>query len=209
MLRWFLAGLTLLEEHTHGKNTLLGNPFGSPDYRGISYFYVRALNQLQADSEKIAQVRAGYETRLQELQKNLTAEQTKTVAVPTQTVTTECRSPDINLGGIKLPPVCIPVVKTTTQNIQQVVKVEDAKVRAELDETLARLKDLSKQNQNAKSVLDEIRPWYEFAQQLMKPVISIIVLIVSLIIILSKRYNADQEKWAFGSLGTIIGVWLK
>ncbi|VIO69748.1 hypothetical protein CI1B_29810 [Bradyrhizobium ivorense] len=176
---------------------------------GLSYFYTQALNQLQADSEKIAQIRTDYETRLHELQKNLMVEQTKTVAVPTQTVTTECRSPNINFGGIKLPPVCTPVVKTTTQNVQQVVKVEDAKVRAELDETLARLKGLSNQNQNAKSVLDEFRPWYEFAQQLMKPVISITVLVVSLIIILSKRYNADQEKWAFGSLGTIIGVWLK
>jgi hypothetical protein len=75
-----------------------------------------------------------------------------------------------------------------------------------LDDTLARLKTLSTENQNAKSVLDEITPYYDFVLKSMKPVISIIVFIVRLIIILSIRYNADQEKWAFGSLGTIIGV---
>ncbi|PYE52063.1 hypothetical protein [Deinococcus yavapaiensis] len=39
-------------------------------------------------------------------------------------------------------------------------------------------------------------------------VISLIVLVSSLFVVLSKRYPADAQKWAFGSLGTVIGYWL-
>ena len=39
--------------------------------------------------------------------------------------------------------------------------------------------------------------------------ISVIVLGCALYIILTKEYNASAEKWAFGSVGTIIGYWLK
>jgi hypothetical protein len=170
----------------------------------LSFFYIRAVNQIEADSQKIAQIKADYEKRVQDLKSKLVVEQTKTVKVPSQVVSQNCTS----IGPFHTN-VCLPQVKTVEQEVQQVVKVEDPKVRAELDDALAHLKDLSNQNQNAKSLLEDLRPWYEFAQQLMKPLISIIVLIVSLVIILSKRYNADQEKWAFGSLGTIIGVWLK
>ena len=127
--------------------------------------------------------------------------------VPTQVVTHNCQQ--VKIVGFNVSGICVPETKTVQQDVQQVVKVEDPKVRAELDETLTRLKSLSSQNQDAKSVLDELAPYYDFTQKMMKPIISIIVFIVSLIIILSKKYNADQEKWAFGSLGTIIGVWLK
>jgi hypothetical protein len=39
-------------------------------------------------------------------------------------------------------------------------------------------------------------------------VITIILLIASLWIILSNRYEADVQKWAFGTMGSIIGFWL-
>ena len=39
-------------------------------------------------------------------------------------------------------------------------------------------------------------------------VITIILLIASLWIILSNRREADVQKWAFGTMGSIIGFWL-
>ena len=42
----------------------------------------------------------------------------------------------------------------------------------------------------------------------MSVLISIVVLGCALYMILSKRYGGEAEKWAFGSVGTIIGFWL-
>jgi hypothetical protein len=42
----------------------------------------------------------------------------------------------------------------------------------------------------------------------MQVIVSLIVLICSLYIILSKKYEADTQKWAFGAIGTVVGYWL-
>jgi hypothetical protein len=46
-------------------------------------------------------------------------------------------------------------------------------------------------------------------RDLMMVIISVIVLITTLFVILSKRYDDATQKWAFGAVGTIIGFWLK
>jgi hypothetical protein len=43
---------------------------------------------------------------------------------------------------------------------------------------------------------------------IMQVVISLIVLLVGLFTILSKKYDADVQKWAFGIIGMIVGYWL-
>ena len=53
------------------------------------------------------------------------------------------------------------------------------------------------------------KPYRDMVEYFVRPAISLIVLIAGLFVILSKRYEADQEKWAFGSLGTVLGFWLK
>jgi hypothetical protein len=40
-------------------------------------------------------------------------------------------------------------------------------------------------------------------------VVSILVLASALWMILSKRYDANALKWAYGTVGTIIGYWMK
>jgi hypothetical protein len=40
-------------------------------------------------------------------------------------------------------------------------------------------------------------------------VVSIAVLGAGLYIILSKEYETDSQKWAFGAVGTILGYWLR
>ncbi|WP_434053884.1 MAG: hypothetical protein RDA78_02970 [Roseibium sp.] len=44
---------------------------------------------------------------------------------------------------------------------------------------------------------------------IMSVVVSLAVLGSSLFIILSGGYEPDAQKWAFGSVGTILGFWLK
>ena len=47
------------------------------------------------------------------------------------------------------------------------------------------------------------------APALMRVVVSLLVLAAALFIILSKQYDGDQQKWAFGAIGTVLGYWLK
>jgi hypothetical protein len=39
-------------------------------------------------------------------------------------------------------------------------------------------------------------------------VLSAIVLAAALYVVLSKRYAATTEKWAFGAIGSVLGYWL-
>jgi hypothetical protein len=177
----------------------------------LSLFYFQSLAKLELQSQAITEVRTQYEKRINDLQKKLVIEQTQTVKIPTQVTTQRCDVKTtilgISIGGSG--GLCFPQTQTVDRDVQQVVKVEDPKIRAELDGALVELKKLSDENIIAKSVVDQLTPYYDLAQKLMKPIISIIVLIASLYIILSNSYKADQEKWAFGSLGTILGFWLK
>jgi hypothetical protein len=43
----------------------------------------------------------------------------------------------------------------------------------------------------------------------MAAVITVVLLGVSLFIVLSKSFDESSKKWAFGTIGTIIGFWLK
>jgi len=45
-------------------------------------------------------------------------------------------------------------------------------------------------------------------RDLMQVAVSILVLLAALFVILSKRYPEATAKWAYGSLGTILGYWL-
>jgi hypothetical protein len=47
-----------------------------------------------------------------------------------------------------------------------------------------------------------IRDWMQVA-------ISLIVLVAALFIVISKAYEPADKHWAYGSLGTILGYWLK
>lgn len=44
---------------------------------------------------------------------------------------------------------------------------------------------------------------------IMQIFISVGLLAAALYVILSKKYDADVQKWAFGVVGTIVGYWLK
>jgi hypothetical protein len=45
--------------------------------------------------------------------------------------------------------------------------------------------------------------------QVMQIFISVIVLLCSLFVVLSKQYEPVEKHWAFGMIGTIVGFWLR
>jgi hypothetical protein len=48
-----------------------------------------------------------------------------------------------------------------------------------------------------------------WSRVLMSVVVSVAVLASGLYIILSQAYGGAAEKWAFGTVGTVVGFWLK
>jgi hypothetical protein len=49
----------------------------------------------------------------------------------------------------------------------------------------------------------------KFVRLVMAVVVSIVVLASALYVILSGTYDISSEKWAFGTVGMIIGFWLR
>lgn len=47
------------------------------------------------------------------------------------------------------------------------------------------------------------------ATELMQVFLSIVLMSASLYIILSKQYDASDKHWAYGTLGTLVGYWLR
>ena len=47
------------------------------------------------------------------------------------------------------------------------------------------------------------------AAGVMQIMISFVLLAAALYVILSKKFDVDTQKWAFGIVGTIVGYWLK
>jgi isoprenylcysteine carboxyl methyltransferase (ICMT) family protein YpbQ len=47
------------------------------------------------------------------------------------------------------------------------------------------------------------------AEFLVQAGVTAILLIATLLVILSKRYAADDKHWAYATIGTIVGFWLK
>jgi hypothetical protein len=46
-------------------------------------------------------------------------------------------------------------------------------------------------------------------QFLMQSVITLVLLLPSLVVIMKKNYDPSQKHWAYGTIGTIVGFWLK
>jgi hypothetical protein len=51
--------------------------------------------------------------------------------------------------------------------------------------------------------------WTASAQVFMRCLVTVSILAVSLYLILHHGSDAEQQKWAYGAVGTILGYWLK
>lgn len=57
---------------------------------------------------------------------------------------------------------------------------------------------------------DCLRPSYlVLGRAFLKGLISVVLLAAALWVILSQRYQATDKHWAYGTIGTLIGFWLK
>jgi hypothetical protein len=46
-------------------------------------------------------------------------------------------------------------------------------------------------------------------QEIMQVIISIALLVSGLYVVLSHGYGATEQHWAYGSMGTVVGFWLR
>lgn len=47
------------------------------------------------------------------------------------------------------------------------------------------------------------------AKRLTQLIVSIVLLAASLFVILAQRYSPTERHWAYGTIGTLVGFWLK
>jgi hypothetical protein len=104
---------------------------------------------------------------------------------------------------------CAPVSKLSQQELYAPTGELDPAVQDKVVKLNSRITTLVAEANNAHSDVEKFNPLSDFIMNIMKPFFSVVVLISSLFIILSKRYQDDTQKWAFGSLGTVLGFWLK
>ena len=51
--------------------------------------------------------------------------------------------------------------------------------------------------------------WVGPAKAIMAMLVSLVVLFAALYVILSKSYESDTQKWAYGVIGLVVGFWLR
>lgn len=96
-------------------------------------------------------------------------------------------------------------IDSTKPRTSKTMDVEnDEKIQIEVEEEISEPK--------SEKVFSTIRE--EIEQQgsyriIVKTSISIVVLAVGLFIILSQKFGEDEKKWAYGSIGTVIGYWFR
>lgn len=104
---------------------------------------------------------------------------------------------------------CVPKTDFEELNLARAVQGPDVAVKRELDKHRAQVATLSKQVAATGEETKSLEQIDHMIRTVMAPLIGVLVLLASLYVILSGGYRTDGEKWAFGSIGTIIGFWLK
>jgi hypothetical protein len=170
----------------------------------LTMTYLAYSARIERQEKELEERRAEYEARIAELQQALVVDQ-----VVSDTIRTPVKSKDCRKLGILGQRICIPVQTVELREITRTVRVENPEIKAQLDKAYAQLQSLSAAAVKSDRKVADLRPYVELARTLMAPGISVLVLVASLHVILSRKYAADSEKWAFGSVGTVLGFWLK
>jgi hypothetical protein len=169
-------------------------------------YYYHNTTSLQDQERALTEKQAQYKAELEELKKRVAVTRTITQLIPTPVVT--MRRNCINIFGNN---VCtdVPESRIEQRAIQTTVPAEDPLVKEQLDAKLKELEKLSAEAVTTQRKQVDLKDLVETLRRLVSPIISLLVTVAALFIILSKKYAAESEKWAFGSLGTILGFWLK
>ena len=169
--------------------------------------YYDYTSKLKEQEQVLHDKQQQYQAEIEDLQTKVVVEHTETqsIAVPVISSVRQCAHvPFFN-------EVCtnVPQRKIEQRQIPVTTKIEDPAIKAQLDERLKELNALSATAVITQATQATLKDLTQNARQLVAPIISLIVSLASLFIILSKKYKAESEKWAFGTLGTILGFWLK
>ena len=169
----------------------------------ISYIYAVKTSALAYNRQLYTDLKSDYEQQIADLNARRLIKTTITQTIPEVSTIQQC----INMPfGQK---ICTAIPKVSQHEIQVPVESVDPDVQKKIDALTSKLQSLAQTTEQSQIQVADFRPLYDFVQNMMRPCISIVVLIASLFVILSKRYTSDVQKWAFGSFGTVLGFWLK
>jgi hypothetical protein len=170
-------------------------------------YYYHLTTTLQDQERAIADKQAQYKAEIEELKKRVVTTQTitQTIATPVVSMRRQCA----RILGFNNICTDIPESRIEQRQIQTTVPTEDPKVKEQLDTKLKELQDLSANAVVTQHSQVDLAGLVKTLRDLVAPIISLLVGLASLFIILSRKYKAESEKWAFGTLGTILGFWLK
>jgi len=163
----------------------------------LSLVYYQYTVRLTEQRRAIEQLQSEYAQRVETLRKSGA---TIDIAVPQTFTTVECN----------LLVFCTNVVRTTTVHRQvPVAEILDPGHSEGLNRQLDQLKQASASAEKTGATAVTLEETVKILKQLVSPILSVLIALGSLFVILSKHYDAETQKWAFGSLGTILGFWLK
>jgi Fe2+ transport system protein B len=172
-----------------------------------TFYYYKSTTLLQNQEEALSQKRTQYQDEVEELKKRVTT--TKIISHTIPTPVTTMRRHCIKILGINDVCTDVPESRIEQREIQTTVTAEDPEVKIKLDAKLKELEDLSAKAVNTQQKQVSVKELVDALRGIVSPVVSMLVSLASIFIILSKKYKAESEKWAYGSLGTILGFWLK
>lgn len=162
---------------------------------------------LGEQSKELADLRASYDAEINRLEQNKMIENTvsRQVQSPVQ-VGLDCIDTGL-FGGLVRASGCAPRFEMRTIEVKEVVRSEDPTVKSRIEALRAELTTRSE----AASKTIERAAWLQkfLPQQGMKLFLSVLAALASLFVILSKHYEPETEKWAFATMGTVLGYWLK
>jgi len=168
----------------------------------FSFRHQVQTSKLAEQSEALARSKAEYEKRIQDAQVNLALQKLASETVQVPVVQQNC----FKLLGQR---ICTPVPGVEHREIARLPQVPDTALKRSLDDAFAALKVQSQEAVQTTKKINELDMTKDQIRMFMAPIISVILLCASLYIIISGGYKGDGEKWAFGSLGTILGFWLR
>ena len=161
-----------------------------------------AQNDIERQAEAFAAERATIESDLEDLAKRLESPVTEFDTVKT-------RVPGEVKCTVKgFVPRCKPTFRTVETKVPRVVGTEiNSEIAAQIDAGKKRIDQIDQTNEELADRSRYLEQLANVDKESFRGLLSLLVLISALIVILSRAYNAESQKWAYGAVGTILGYW--
>ena len=100
------------------------------------------------------------------------------------------------------------IMKRRTIKVPNVVTAEDPKIVQEVDAARSELLVTQQALAGSQPSVSLSQQLFGIRREIAAFIFSVAILVASLYVIINKRFRATTEKWAYGSVGTILGYWL-